>query len=127
MDFSVRSLSAWTSQRYEESASQALPSCPPPGPELHFSFGGGGALVREGGFGAMLEKPEFVPMARPYASDIPIFLFISKTRLRKRGAKITPEPDMTNERTRPICTGAGCRRISGIEAFLEHVCQLLGP
>ena len=50
MDLCAGSLSAWTSQRYEQKASQALPSCPPPGPELHFSFGGGGALVREGGF-----------------------------------------------------------------------------
>ena len=55
---------------------QALPSCPSPGPELHSSsWGGEGALVRAGGLCAMLEKPKFVPMARPYASDIPIYLF----------------------------------------------------
>ena len=29
-----------------------------------------------GGLHAMQEKPEFVPMARPYASHIPIFLYI---------------------------------------------------
>ena len=29
-----------------------------------------------GGLCAMLEKPKFVPMARPYASDIPTYLFI---------------------------------------------------
>ena len=44
----------------------------------------------------MLEKPKFVPMARPYAFLIPIFLFICKLRLRKFcGA---PGPDKTNER-----------------------------
>ena len=43
------------------------------------SFGSGGGLC------AMLEKPEFVPMARPYASDVSIFLFIYESSLRKLG------------------------------------------
>ena len=66
MNLCARSLLAWTSQRYEEQASQALPSCPPPGPELHFSFGRGGALVREGGFLCNARKAEF----RTYGSSV---------------------------------------------------------
>ena len=36
-----------------------------------------------GGLCAMLGAPKFVPMARPYAFDIPIYLFIFQTGLRK--------------------------------------------
>ena len=64
------------SQRYEEYASQALTSRPPPGPELHFSFWGRGSSGSGGGLCAKLEKPKFVPMARPYASDILIFTYV---------------------------------------------------
>ena len=106
-------------------------SCPPPGPELHFPVGGGGALVREGGLCAMLEKPEFVPMARPYASDIPIYLytyvFLPSFQSRVTFARRPPRPDTTNERARPVCTGARCGRISGIRSFPEHVWKLPGP
>ena len=70
----------------------------------------------------MLEKPEFVPMARPYAFHIPIFIY-----LPIRVGFASSAPDMTNERTRPVCAGTGRRRISGICFFPEHVCQLLAP
>ena len=50
---------------------------PPPGPELSFPlWGEDETLVREGAFCAMQENPKFVPMARPYASRISIYLFI---------------------------------------------------
>ena len=39
----------------------------------------------------MLEEPEFVPMARPYASDTLIYLFLYKSRLRKLCTK-PPSP-----------------------------------
>ena len=43
---------------------------------------GRGSSGSGGGLCAMLEKPEFVPMARPYASDTFIYLFMYKTRAR---------------------------------------------
>ena len=70
----------------------------------------------------MLEKPKFVPMARPYAFHIPIFIY-----LPIRLGFASSAPDMTNERTRPVGAGTGRRRISGICFFPEHVCQLLAP
>ena len=44
---------------------------------------GRGSSGSGGGLFAMLERPKFVPMARPYAFDIPLYLFIYKSRLRK--------------------------------------------
>ena len=70
----------------------------------------------------MLEKPKFVPMARPYAFHIPIFIYLF-IRVGFAGSA----PDMMNERTRPLYAGTGRRRISGICFFPEHVCQLLAP
>ena len=77
----------------------------------------------------MLEKLKFVPMARPYASDIPISLFISTSTPphASQDPRGRPAPDKTNERARPIRTGTGCGRISGIRSFPEHVRNLLGP
>ena len=37
---------------------------------------GRGSSGSGGGLCAMLEKPKFVPMARPYASHIPIFIYL---------------------------------------------------
>ena len=76
----------------------------------------------------MLEKPKFVPMARPYASDTPISLSIyNRVGFASFAQSPPPRPDRTNERTRRIRTGSRRGRISGIRSFLEHVCQLLGP
>ena len=63
-----------------------------------------------GGLCAMLGTPKFVPMARPYVFDIPIYLFIS---LRLGSASFAPPaPDKTNERAGRICTGTRRGRIS---------------
>ena len=66
-----------TKSRVLQRETRFLHCCPPPVPELSFPlWGEEGAPVREGGFCAMQENPKFVPMARPYASHIPIFLYI---------------------------------------------------
>ena len=47
-----------------------------------------------GGLCAMLERPKFVPMARPYAPDTPISLFIYNSLPRERSKKRRPSrPD----------------------------------
>ena len=51
---------------------------------------GRGSSGSGGGLCAMLEKPKFVPMARPYAFDIPTYFFIHATRLRKLCTKPPP-------------------------------------
>ena len=74
----------------------------------------------------MLEKPKFVPMARPYAFHIPIYIYLYR-RFRFANFAAQPAPDRTNERTGPICPGTWCRRISRIGPLSEHVRKLLGP
>ena len=56
---------------------------PPSRARAPFLLWGRGSSGSGGGLCAMLEKPKFVPMARPYASDTPIILCIYKSRLRK--------------------------------------------
>ena len=57
---------------------------PPSRARAPFLLWGRGSSGSGGGLCAMLGKPKFVPMARPYAFDIPIYLFICKSRLRTK-------------------------------------------